>query len=106
MNYIMTDDILKEILTELKAEGLIDTEIISLKNGEMVKFEIKNPKALDEKVFSDKQKKLLRDICNKFGSWSTDKIVTQTHLEAPWFFSKSFEKVDYSYAKDIEFFLT
>jgi hypothetical protein len=36
--------------------------------------------------------------------WSTDKIVSQTHLEAPWFYSKPYEIVDYAYSKDIDFF--
>ncbi len=93
-----------EILTELKAEGTINTQAVPLKNGEMIKFEIKNSKVLNEGVFSEGQKKLLKNICDEFASWSTDKIVTQTHLEAPWFFSRPFEKVDYSYAKDIDFF--
>ncbi len=93
-----------EILTELKEEGAINTQTVTIKNGEMIKFEINNPKALNEEVFSEEQRKLLKNICDEFGSWSTDKIVTQTHLEAPWFFSKPFERVDYSYAKDIDFF--
>ena len=61
----------------------------------------KNP---DESVFTSDEKKLLKSVCEEFLDWSTDKIVEQTHLEAPWFYSKPFEKVNYDYSSDIEFF--
>jgi uncharacterized phage-associated protein len=95
----------EEILADLKSEGAIDAEAIAHKDGEKIKFKIKNEKLFDENVFSSEQKNLLKQICGEFGSWSTDKIVNQTHLEAPWFFSKPLEIVDYSYSKDIDFFL-
>lgn len=59
---------------------------------------------LDESVFSEDEKKLLKSICGEFLDWSTGKIVEQTHLESPWFYSKPFERVDYDYSSDIEFF--
>ncbi|MCK5592158.1 MAG: SocA family protein [Candidatus Pacebacteria bacterium] len=59
---------------------------------------------LDESVFSGEEKVLLRSVCGEFLDWSTDKIVEQTHLEAPWFYSKPLEKVNYEYSSDIEFF--
>lgn len=93
-----------EILTDLKTEGAIDAKVIPHKDGEKIKFEIKNEKLLNENIFSHDQKNLLKKICDEFGTWSTDKIVTQTHLEAPWFFSKPLEVVDYAYSKDIDFF--
>jgi uncharacterized phage-associated protein len=93
-----------EVLAKLKSDRVIDTEAIDYKNGEMVHFELKNPDRLDETVFSVDQKKLLKRICDEFGSWPTEKIVAQTHLEAPWFYSKPYEVVDYAYARDIDFF--
>lgn len=94
----------EEILTSLKTQGVIDAKAIPHKDGEKIKFEIKDSKFFDENVFSNQQKELLKKICDEFGAWTTDKIVTQTHLEAPWFFSKPLEIVDYKYSKDIDFF--
>ena len=93
-----------EILAGLRNEGAIDIEEVDYKDGELVKFILKNSKKLDESVFSPEQKMLLKQICDEFVSWSTEKIVAQTHLEAPWFYSKPYEIVDYAYARDIDFF--
>jgi uncharacterized phage-associated protein len=93
-----------EILTKLKSEGAIDTEVIPHNDGEMINFRLKDASQFDESVFLPEQKKLLKQICDEFGSWPTEKIVAQTHLEAPWFYSKPYEIVDYSYAYDIDFF--
>lgn len=93
-----------EILTVLKSEGAISTEVVAYKDGELIKFEIKNDIKIDESVFSFDQKRLLKQICDEFSNWPTEKIVAQTHLEAPWFYSKPFEIVDYAYAHDIDFF--
>ena len=70
----------------------------------MINFKLKDDSKLDESVFSPEQKELLKHICDEFGSWPTEKIVAQTHLEAPWFYSKPYEVVDYAYARDIDFF--
>ena len=93
-----------EILTKLKSESAIDTEAIPHNDVEMINFHIKDKSIFDESVFSSEQKRLLKQICDEFGSWSTEKIVAQTHLEAPWFYSKPYEVVDYAYARDIDFF--
>lgn len=95
-----------EVLAELKTEGAIDTESVPYNDSgaEMINFSLISESAFDEKVFTSAQKKLLRNICSEFSSWPTEKIVAQTHLEAPWFYSKPYEVVDYTYAKDIEFF--
>ena len=93
-----------EILAKLKSDGAIDTESIDYRDGELVHFDLRDPKKLDESVFSSDQKKLLKQICDEFGNWPTEKIVAQTHLEAPWFYSKPYEVVDYAYAHDIDFF--
>lgn len=91
-----------EVLTELHGSGSIGVERISYKDGDTFKYEIK--KAPDEKIFDSYEKQLLNNICNELNLWSTEKIVGQTHLEAPWFYSKPLEKVDFNYSKDIEFF--
>jgi len=93
-----------EVLASLKNDGIINTKIVDYKDGEMVHFEFKDLKKLDESIFSADQKKLLTQICNEFGNWPTEKIVAQAHLEAPWFYSKPYEIVDYAYANDIDFF--
>lgn len=93
-----------EILAQLKQQGAIETKASAHKDGEMISFELKDESQLDESVFSKEQKRLLKEICNEFGSWSTEKIVAQTHLEAPWFYSKPYDTVDYAYAQDIGFF--
>ena len=93
-----------EILSNLKKEGVIGTEAVPYNGEEMINFSIKENVKIDESVFSSEQKKLLKNICDEFGDWPTEKIVAQTHLEAPWFYSKPYEKVDYAYARDIDFF--
>jgi uncharacterized phage-associated protein len=95
-----------EVLSKLKSDGVIDTEAASYKDGECIRFDLTKPSALDETVFTKDQKKLLKQICDEFGSWKTEAIVNQTHLEAPWFYSKPYEVVDYEYSKDIDFFRT
>ena len=95
---------ISDILALLKKEGAIDTKVVSYKNGELTEFELKNPKILKEEVFSQYQKKLLKQICDEFTNWPTDKIVAQTHLEAPWFYSRPYDVVDFTYAHDIDFF--
>ena len=93
-----------EILASLKKEGAIDTVAVTSNNGEMINFSLKDESQFNESVFSIGQKKLLKQICDEFGNWPTEKIVAQTHLEAPWFYSKPYEIVDYGYARDIDFF--
>jgi len=93
-----------EVLTALKSEGAIDVSAVDYKDGELIQFELKDADQLDESVFLETQKKLLKQICDEFGNWPTEKIVAQTHLEAPWFYSKPYEVVDYAYSRDIGFF--
>ncbi|OGM92692.1 hypothetical protein A2333_00875 [Candidatus Wolfebacteria bacterium RIFOXYB2_FULL_49_7] len=93
-----------EVLAELKNEGVIDASIDSYRDGECINFVLTNINKLDESVFLNDQKDLLKNICDEFGNWPTEKIVAQTHLEAPWFYSKPYEVVDYAYARDIDFF--
>lgn len=92
-----------DILTELHQEDSIDIQKVECVNGDMFKYE--NKIEPDDLSFSPYEKKLLINICKEFSLWPTEKIVNQTHLEAPWFYSKPYDVVDYKYAKDIEFFL-
>lgn len=95
---------INEILAKLKSEDVIDADAVQHNDFEMINFQLKDESKFDESVFSPEQKKLSKQICDEFGSWSTEKIVAQTHLEAPWFYSKPYEIVDYAYAQDIDFF--
>ncbi len=53
-------------------------------------------------VFDDYEKRLLMKICNEFLDYDTNKIVAQTHLEGPWFYSKNGSEITYDYASSIE----
>jgi uncharacterized phage-associated protein len=93
---------INEILAELYAKGAVRAEVRQYKDGEAFKYQKLTDPDLD--IFNTYEKELLSNICKEFSLWSTDKIVNQTHLEAPWFYSKPLEAVDYNYANDIEFF--
>lgn len=56
----------------------------------------------DLSVFDEYERKLLRRICMEFKDWNTDKMIAQTHSEAPWVFSKVNRPLDYKEADDIE----
>jgi len=101
-HYGPTPASLSSILSEMRDDGEIEVAEEAFRDSHATSFAIKkNP---NERVFTGKEKELLKSICAEFLDWSTDKIVEQTHLEAPWFYSKPFEKVDYNYSSDIEFF--
>lgn len=93
-----------QVLAILKGSNAIDTEAAEYEDGELINFILKDESQFNESAFSADQKKLLKQICDEFGGWPTEKIVAQTHLEAPWFYSKPYEIVDYAYAHDIDFF--
>ena len=90
------------VISEMLERGDIEVKKDPFENSHSTSFNIK--KDVDEKVFDKKEQELLKNICKEFSDWSTDKIVEQTHLESPWFYSKPFERVDYKYSSDIEFF--
>lgn len=96
-----TDEILSELKKEKKVK--IDFDETYKTSGRYGFSNLKNPKI---NVFDEYEKKLLKKICKYFFVWSTDKIINQTHLEAPWFHSKPYDVVDYKYSKDIDFFLS
>lgn len=56
----------------------------------------------DITVFSAEERHLLAAICEEFKHYDTEKIIAQTHLEAPWFYSRPYQKIDYDYAHSIE----
>lgn len=90
------------ILSELNEKSLLKIERLAYKDNDTFKYTALSEPEMSK--FDDYEKELLEKICKEFSLWSTDKIVNQTHLEAPWFYSKPYDKVDYNYAKDIEFF--
>jgi len=53
-------------------------------------------------VFSEKEIELLQKITDTFLHYTTDKIVSQTHFEAPWLYTEILEDIDYSFASDID----
>jgi uncharacterized phage-associated protein len=91
-----------DVLGELRESGDLDIRNIPYGDGYKAEFVVKTDPDLS--VFNNDEKVLLTKICKEFALWSTSKIVNQTHLEAPWFFSDPYEKVDYEYATDIDFF--
>jgi|SRR3989344_780791 len=101
-HYGPTPSELNSILSEMVEDGEIEIKKDPFEDSYVASFAFK--KEPNENVFSDEEKKLLSSICKEFLDWSTDKIVEQTHLESPWFYSKPFERVDYKYSSDIEFF--
>ncbi len=92
-----------DVLTKLQSKNILEIKKVQYKDGEIFKYETKQDPDLS--VFDTYEKKLLENICEEFCLWKTDKIVNQTHLEAPWFYSKPYEIVDYKYSKDLEFFV-
>ncbi len=102
MDYGPVGSGVNEVLGDLQKEGKIHIERVPYgENGTFNYAALSDP---DMDVFDSYEKKLLDNICKEFILWSTDKIVDQTHLEAPWFYSKPYDEVDYNYSKDIEFF--
>lgn len=91
-----------EILTKLHTEKKIEIKILPYKDGET--YEYQALQAPDTNIFSKFEIELMDKICQEFSMWPTDKIVNQTHLEAPWFYSTPYQVVDFDYANDIEFF--
>ena len=91
----------REIVADLVREKDIEKEEVLLEGGgHKVKYQARTTPAMS--VFTKKEKDLLEQICEEFKNWSTSKIVTQTHLEAPWFYSLPGEKIKYKYAQDID----
>lgn len=93
-----------EILSELKKEKKIKVDFDD-EYKKYGRYNFSSLKSPNLEAFDKYEKELLEKICKLFYTWSNDKIITQTHLEAPWFYSKPYDVVDYGYAKDIDFFM-
>ena len=91
-----------KILALLKEEGAVTARDLPFKDGHKDEFNVSREP--DMKSFDTYEIRLLEAICKEFELWDTAKIVEQTHLEAPWFYSEPLAAVDYEYANDIDFF--
>ena len=93
----------KEIIPSAQASKLIEQkENASEKYGKRHEYvSLKRP---DLSLFDEYEQELLAFLCENFKSWSTDQMIAQTHVEAPWVFSKPSQNLDYDQAYDIAFF--
>ena len=98
-DYGPVPDKIDDIIATLKQKGKLAINLMPWKTGHKYDFSIKKDPNLG--VFDEYEKKLLEQICKEFELWSTDKIVNQSHLEAPWFYSKPFDVVDYKYSSSL-----
>lgn len=99
-DYGPVPDSVDDIISNLVANGSLLVNSESWKDSVKYKFEAK--KEPNMKVFDSYEKNLLKKICDEFQLWPTEKIVNQTHLEAPWFYSKPFDIVNYEYASSVD----
>ena len=83
---------------------LMQDDKIIIKNESYGGISFKTKTKPNMSVFSKEEQELLNDICKEFKNYDTEKIVAQTHLEAPWFYSKPGQKINYEYAHSIETF--
>lgn len=100
LDYGPVPDGLEDLLVELKQTNKIS--IIQKPYRDKHKTEFAALENTNPDVFDDYEQALLEKISNVFELWSTDKIVSQTHLESPWFYSKPYDPVDYEYSHDID----
>jgi uncharacterized phage-associated protein len=91
-----------KVLALLKQEDAVSAHDMPFKDSHKDEFVARAEP--DMKVFDAYEAKLLEAIAKEFELWDTKKIVEQTHLEAPWFYSEPLTTVDYAYANDIDFF--
>lgn len=89
-----------DILGMLTLEGKMKLTAKPYKSW--VKYSFEASSTPDCSSFDEYELNKLEYISKHFYLWSTPKIVEQTHLEAPWFYSKLLEEVDYQYASDID----
>lgn len=99
-DYGPVPDNIDDVITTLKASNALKVTSEPWKDSIKYKFEAKRKP--DLKVFDKYELDLLAKICAEFQLWPTEKIVNQTHLEAPWFYSKPFDVVDYKYSSSID----
>lgn len=97
-------DHLNSMISELKRENSLGIESVSIPNYDKNKVKYIKKAQANLEVFSSKEIKLLKNITKEFCNYSTNKIVMQTHVEAPWFYAELYDKIDFNYANDIDFF--
>ena len=90
---------LDSIKNDAIKQKLIRVEIINIQTKKEKYHLLEKPNL---SCFNCKELELLQKICEKFKSYNTNKIVDQTHFEAPWFYAELYEKIDYKYSNDIE----
>lgn len=90
----------EDIIPSMKSSGLIQVDTVEYRDGKKKIFEAKAEP--DASVFDDYEKKLLYTICKKFKNYTTDQIVSQTHAEAPWYYSEYFDEIDFEDSADID----
>ena len=102
-DYGPVPDSINSIIVSLQKERKlkVDKKVLGGKNG-VTKMEYTGIEKPNMSFFNDKEEKTLKGVCKKFKKYATDKIVAQTHLEAPWFYSKKGDKINFKYAQSIE----
>ena len=91
----------REIISTMVGEEMIEQEEILLEGGgHKVRYKANTDPVMS--LFTKSEQQLLEKICKKFKRWDTKKIVAQTHLEAPWFYSTPGERIKYKHAADID----
>ena len=101
LDYGPVPSALKKKIDEMKEVGIIEEDVA---NQDTQKKTYRSNKEPNLDVFDEYERGLLDNICGEFKSWNTEKIVAQTHIESPWFYSRPKEKVNFEYACDIDFF--
>jgi len=93
-------EIESKILPKMKEDGLIEIKNIPYKEKYTNEFVLKQKPKMSS--FDAYEKKLLKNLCLEFKNTKTEDIVAQTHLEAPWYYSEMYDKIDLRNAFDIE----
>jgi uncharacterized phage-associated protein len=90
------------IMNEMESEHLLQIEEIE-RNGFIEKRSFYPRKeTFNFNVFDKYEELLLKKICEIFESYSTNRIIDQTHSEAPWFYTEMKSVIDYNLSEDID----
>ena len=89
------------VLNKMREKDIIKIDNTINKKGNL-SYKFTTYKKADETAFEKKEFDLLKKISIPFKNTLTAELVAQTHLEAPWFYSKPLEIIDFKYAGDIE----
>lgn len=74
-----------EILTQLKIDGAIDTEVASFKDGELINFTLKDETQFNESVFSVDQKNFLKISAMSLAVGRQKRLLLKLILRPPGF---------------------